>query len=92
MTCNYTKLDLAKINASIKFGEILPIGSQDIEWKRNFGVNKGHNSGTNFQNMTCNNPKPDFVNINVYIKFGEIISICYQYIERKRNFAVHKGP
>ena len=33
MTCNNPKLDLAKINAFIKFGEILPIGSQDIERK-----------------------------------------------------------
>ena len=40
-TCNNPKLDLAKVNAYIKFGEILPIGSQDIERKRNFGVNKG---------------------------------------------------
>ena len=41
MTCNNPKLDLAKINAYIKFGEILPIGSQDIERKRNFCLNKG---------------------------------------------------
>ena len=33
MMCNNLKLDLAKINADIKFGEILTIGSQDIEWK-----------------------------------------------------------
>ena len=39
--CNNPKLDLAKINAYIKFGEILPTGSQDIERKRKFGVNKG---------------------------------------------------
>ena len=25
----------------IKFGEILPIVSQDIEWEKKFGVNKG---------------------------------------------------
>ena len=41
MTCNNPKLDLAKINAYIKFCEILPFGSQDIERKRNFGINKG---------------------------------------------------
>ena len=29
------------MNAYIKFGEILPIGSRDIERKRNFGVNQG---------------------------------------------------
>ena len=32
------------MNAYIKFGEILPIGSQDIERKRNFSVNS-YNSG-----------------------------------------------
>ena len=36
MTCNNPKM-----NAYIKFSEILLIGSQDIELKRNFGVNKG---------------------------------------------------
>ena len=41
MMCNNPKLDLAKMNAYIKFGEILPIGSKDIERKRNFGENKG---------------------------------------------------
>ena len=37
--CNNPKLDLAKMNADIKFGEILPIGSQDIDQKQNFGAN-----------------------------------------------------
>ena len=41
MTCNDPKLDLAKMNAYIQFDEILPIGSQDIERKQNFGVSKG---------------------------------------------------
>ena len=41
MTCNNPTLDLVSINAYIKFGEILSIGSQDIELKQNFGVNKG---------------------------------------------------
>ena len=41
MTCNNPKLDLARMNAYIKFGEILPIGSQDMERKQTFGVNKG---------------------------------------------------
>ena len=39
--CNNPKLDLAKIKAYVKFGEILPIGPQDIERKRNLGTNKG---------------------------------------------------
>ena len=41
MLCNNPKQDLAKINADIKFGEILKVGSQDIEQKRNFGANQG---------------------------------------------------
>ena len=41
MLCNNPKPDLVNMNAFIKFGEILPIGSQDIERKRNFGVHKG---------------------------------------------------
>ena len=36
-----SQLDLAKINADIKFGEIITIGSQSIERKRNFGANQG---------------------------------------------------
>ena len=34
-------IDLVNINAYIQFGEILSTGSQDIEWKQNFGVNQG---------------------------------------------------
>ena len=34
-------LDLVSIIAYIKFGETLSICSQDIERKRNFGVNQG---------------------------------------------------
>ena len=60
------------MNVHIKFGEILPIGSQDIERKQNFGI-KGHNSGTNFKKMTCNNPKLDLVNINAYTN---LVKIC----------------
>ena len=41
MLCIDPKLDLVNMNAYIIFGEILPNGSQDIEWKRDFGVNKG---------------------------------------------------
>ena len=39
--CNNPKLDIAKINADIKLGEILTIGSEDIEHKRNFDANHG---------------------------------------------------
>ena len=41
MMRNNLKQDLAKMNADIKFCEILTIGSQDIERKRNFGANQG---------------------------------------------------
>ena len=41
MTCNNPKLDLVNMNAYIKLSEILPIGSQDIEQKQSFGINKG---------------------------------------------------
>ena len=41
MTCNNPNLDLVNMNAYIKFGEILSIYSQAIEWKRNFGINQG---------------------------------------------------
>ena len=39
--CNNPKLDTVNINAYIKLGEILSIYSQNIEWKRNSGVNYG---------------------------------------------------
>ena len=34
------KVDLVNMNAHIEFGEILSISSQDIEQKRNFGINE----------------------------------------------------
>ena len=34
MTCNPSKLDRMSINACTKFGEILLICSEDIQWKR----------------------------------------------------------
>ena len=41
MTIDNPKLDLINMNACIKFGAILSIGSQDIERKQNFGINQG---------------------------------------------------
>ena len=55
--CNNPKLDLAKMNADLKFCNILSIVSQDIEGKRKFGTNKDQNSGTNERKMTYNNHK-----------------------------------
>ena len=70
MKCNNPKLDLVNLNAFIKFGENMSCSTQDIERKQNFGVNKGHISGTNVPKMMCNNLKVDHVNINAHIKFG----------------------
>ena len=41
MMCNNPKLDLANMDAYIKFGGDLSICSQDIERKRSFGINQG---------------------------------------------------
>ena len=41
MTGNNPKLDLVNVDVHTKFGQILSIGSQDIEWKRNYDVNQG---------------------------------------------------
>ena len=41
MMCNNPNAYLVNMNVYIKFGKILSICSQDIEWKRNFGVNQG---------------------------------------------------
>ena len=38
MTCNIPNPYLVSINAYTKFGKILSIGSQDIEWKQNYEV------------------------------------------------------
>ena len=41
ITGNNSHLDLVNMNAYIKFGEILSIGSQDLECKRSFGIHQG---------------------------------------------------
>ena len=41
MTGNNPKLDLVDDDVHTKFGPILSICSQDIEWKRNFDINQG---------------------------------------------------
>ena len=41
MTGNNPKLDLVNVDVYIKFGPILSICSQDIEWKQNSDVNQG---------------------------------------------------
>ena len=41
ITSNNPKLDLVNVDVHTKFGQILSIGSQDIERKRNSDVNQG---------------------------------------------------
>ena len=41
MTGNNPKLDLVNVDVHTKFGRILSIRSQDIEWKPNSDVNQG---------------------------------------------------
>ena len=41
MTANNLNVDFVSINSYIKFGQNLSICSQDIELKRDFGVNQG---------------------------------------------------
>ena len=67
MMYNNPKLDLVNTNTYIKFDENMSSSSPDFEQKRNFGIKKGHNSGTNLGKMMCNNPIVDHVNINAYM-------------------------
>ena len=41
MMCNNPDVEIVNMITYIKFDEILSICSQDIELKRNFGVNQG---------------------------------------------------
>ena len=58
MMCDNHSVDLVNINAYIKFGEILSISSQDIEWKQIFGIN--HTSHIGFH--------PTFEPISVFLQ------------------------
>ena len=78
MTANNLNVDLVNINSYIKFGEIRSICSQDIERKRNFGLNQRPLLWYKCVKMMCNNPNVDLVNMNAYIKFGEVLLICSQ--------------
>ena len=75
LTLYNPNLDIIYVNAYLKFGQILSIGSQDIERKRNSNINqggpiKGHNSVANLRKMTLYNPNLDTINVNVYAKSG----------------------
>ena len=41
MMGNNPKLDLVNVDVHTKFGQILSIGSQDIEWKQNSDLKQG---------------------------------------------------
>ena len=41
MTGNNPKLDLVNIKAYTRFGKIMSICSEDIEWKQNSDINQG---------------------------------------------------
>ena len=85
-------LDIINVNVYTKFGNILSIGSQDIERKQILTSIKGHNSVANLRNLPLYNPNLDIINVNVYTKFGYILSIGSQDIERKRNSDINQGP
>ena len=92
MMGNNPKLDLVNDDVHTKFGRILSICSQHIEWKEILTSIKGRNSVKILRKMMGNNPKLDLVNVDVHTKFGRILSICSQDIERKRNSNVNQGP
>ena len=70
MTSNNPNLDLVNNIAYTKFGGILSLCSHDIERKRNFGVNQGHNLWYKCVKMTGKNRNLDLINITAYTKFG----------------------
>ena len=93
MTGNNPKLDLVNVDVHTKFGQILSIHSQYIEWKLYSDVNQGLLLGQNFaEKKTGNNAKLDHVNVDVHIKFGQILSICSRDIDWKQNSDVNQGP
>ena len=91
MTGNNPKLDLVNVNVHTKFGQILSIGSRDIERNEIRTSIKGLNSVKILRKMTGNNPKVDVVNVDVHTKFDQILSICSRDIERKQNSDINQG-
>ena len=92
MTGNNPKLDLVNVDVHTKFGQILSIHFQYIEWKLYSDVNQGLLLGQNFaEKMTGNNAKLDHVNVDVHIKFGQILSICSRDIDWKQNSDVNQN-
>ena len=98
MRCTNPNLDLVSINVYTKFCKIIfQFDLKRLSDRKNDGQPKssiaplfqsraqikGHNSGTNVQNLMCNNNDLDLVNMITYIKFGEILSIHSQDIWRE---------
>ena len=69
MMCNNPKLYLDNMNAYIKFGENMSVSSQDIERKRNFGINQWLLLLQMCEKMMCYIPKLDLAEMNAYIYF-----------------------
>ena len=70
---NNPKLGLVNVDVHTKFGQILSVCSQDIEWNEILTSIKGHNSVKILRKMTGNNPKQHLVNTDVHTKFGQIL-------------------
>ena len=74
MTDTKLNLDSVNINVYVKFGDILPMCSQDIKWKQIRMSIKV----TNLRKMTGNNPNQDLVNVNAYTNF---VSFCPLFLK-----------
>ena len=58
-----------------------------MEWKRNSGVNQGHNSGTSVEKVMCKNPNIDLVNMNAYINIVKFCQFVLKILSVKMFFA-----
>ena len=86
MTGNNPNIDRVNMNAYImRFSENLSVLSQNIEQKRNFGINQRSLLWYNVLKRMCNNPNLNLVNINAYTKFCENLSVWSQNIEPKQS-------
>ena len=77
---NNPNLNLVNIVVYTKSGEVMSIGSQDVERKENSDINqgsylKGLSFVTNLRKMMRNNAHLGFVNISVCTKFCHSLSI-----------------
>ena len=69
MTRNNPNLDIIKINAYTKSGEILSIVLKILSGNEILALIKGYNSCINVRKMTRNNPNQDLINLNAYTNF-----------------------